>query len=106
VTVTVNGQTAQIPVPEPKRTGKEKNMKTQTIQGMKTISRHHLFENRITLVRQGEWAYYIHHEKDDNSLMVKRTPELEKAFEAENWDAFEAAEAQELGGEVAEQVAP
>lgn len=73
---------------------------------MKTISRDHQFEHRITLV-QKSWKFYtIHHENSPAYTVVKRTPELDAAFEAENWDAFEAAEARELGGEVTEQVAP
>jgi hypothetical protein len=68
-----------------------------------------MFENRITLVNQmgfpdGRAAtiscYVIHHEKSKNAITVKSTPELDAAFEARNWEAFEAAEAAELGGEV------
>lgn len=66
---------------------------------MRHISREHLFENRLNLVRQSWKFYYIHHEKDMNCIRVLRTPELDAAFQSGNWDAFVEAEAKALHGE-------
>ena len=66
-----------------------------------TISRNHAFENRITLVRKSWKFYTIHHEKGLGYTVTKRTPELDAAFDAENWEAFEAVEAREFNGRLA-----
>ena len=59
---------------------------------MKGIVRSHNFENILDLVRKGKKYYYLFHEKSDKGIKIKRNPELDKAFEEENWKAFEDAE--------------
>jgi hypothetical protein len=67
---------------------------------MKTINRDHLFENRLTLVKRNRASYYLWHEKSEHPVIVKRTLGLDRAFETQDWNQFEKAEAHALGGDV------
>lgn len=67
---------------------------------MRYITRDHLFEHRLNLVQKSWKFYHIFHEGSRADTRVPRTAALDVAFAAENWDAFVAAEAKALHGEV------
>lgn len=66
---------------------------------MRHIYREHLFEHRLNLVRQSWKFYYFFHEGNISAIRILRTPELDTAFQTENWTVFVEAEAKALHGE-------
>ena len=62
---------------------------------MKTITRHHNFENTINLVIQRGKMYYISSEKG-GTFGVKRSPTLDEAFQKENWKVFEEEDRKDI----------
>ena len=65
---------------------------------MRTISRCHKFENRLTLVEKGRKYFYLYHEKSINPVKIIITEEGKQAFSAEDWKYFENKEAAFFGG--------
>jgi len=68
---------------------------------MKVLNRKHNFEDRLNQVRMGTKYIYFYHEKtaEGRGIRVRITPRLEEAFNNEEWDVLESAEANALGGE-------
>ena len=56
---------------------------------MKTISRDHQFENKLTLIQQKRVYFYLYWEKGVNPVRIPRTAERDQHFENENWSYFE-----------------
>ena len=62
---------------------------------MNIITRNHNFENILNWVKMERKYFYLAHEKDaEPRLRILRTEKLDKAFQEENWEAFEDAEAE------------
>ena len=68
---------------------------------MKVLNRKHNFEDRLNQVRMGRKYFYLYHEhtKEGHGIRIPRTPQLDEAFVSEDWDVFQTAEANALGGE-------
>lgn len=55
---------------------------------MKTISRNHQFENRLTLIQQKRKYFYLYWEKSNNPVIIPRTKERDQKFNEEDWEYF------------------
>ena len=61
---------------------------------MKTIiTRNHGFEDKLNYVKKNRKTYDVFHEKSTRPLRVKKTEEVDQAFEKEDWGFFEDLEA-------------
>jgi len=58
---------------------------------MKIMRRDHNFSSRLNHVIQKVKYYYLSDEKSMEPTKVRRTVELDNAFENENWKAFDHA---------------
>lgn len=56
---------------------------------MTTITRHHDFQNKLTLIEQKRKYYYCYYEHNNKPIKLKRNKKLDQAFQNENWRMFE-----------------
>jgi hypothetical protein len=64
------------------------------MRGVRIMTRPHLFEDRLDLIKQYADQYELYHEKSTRPVVLIRRPRLDLAFWDYNWEVFEAAEAE------------